>query len=190
MQKHLTILALASATLLASGAAQAQNTANAGGYLLGAFGQSSFDVDCSGTSACDKNGSMTKLVAGYRLGSGVAIEGVFMNFGKATARDSGLDIAIKIQAAGLGAAFTADLSPALNGTLRVGVASVKTTGDVTGALSGSISERKTKPYFGLGLGYKFSPSVWLEGGFDSTTGEIEGDDGRVSAFSIGLGLRF
>lgn len=190
MKHHLAALALATAALFTSGAAQAQHAADAGGYLLGAFGVSSFEVDCTGTSSCDKNGSSLKLVGGYRMASGIALEGVLMNFGKAKARDSGLDVTLKIQAAGLGAAFSADLSPAVNGTLRLGIASVKTSGDVSGFVSGSISERKTKPYFGFGLGYRFAPNMWLEGGFDSTTGEIEGDDGTVSAFSIGLGLRF
>jgi OOP family OmpA-OmpF porin len=189
MKHSLTILALAG-SLFASGAAQAQQAADAGGYLLGAFGQSSFDVDCTGASSCDKNGSALKLVGGYRMASGIALEGVLMNFGKATARDTGLDVTLKIQAIGVGAAFSADLSPSWIGTLRLGIASVKTTGEVSGILSGSESERKTKPYFGLGLGYKIAPNMWIEGGLDSTRGEIEGDDGTVSAVSIGLGIRF
>ncbi len=181
-------LSLLAATGLVHAQAQAQDR---GGYLLGAFGKSSYNIDCEGFRQCDKSGSMTKVVAGYRMNQGLAIEGVAMNFGKATAADSGVDVDAKITAYGVGAALMFDMTPQFGGVLRLGAASVKATATGRGfGITVSESETKIKPYYGIALAYRFSKAVWFEAGYDGTSGEIEGDSGRVTGLSLGVGLRF
>jgi len=83
-------LSLLAATGLVHAQAQAQDS---GGYLLGAFGKSSYDIDCEGFRQCDKSGSLTKVVAGYRMNQGLAIEGIALayRFSKAVWFEAGYD---------------------------------------------------------------------------------------------------
>lgn len=167
-------------------AAQAQTPA--GGYLAVGAGVSKYNDSCEGLSQCDTTGTGFKFTGGYALGNGFAVEGVYLNFGKSSASAAGLSVEVKSTAFGLGGAYTLPLSSSWDFVARLGVARVKTKGTVIGL--GSASDTGTSPYFGLALGWKMSPSTYLELGWDSTQARFEGEKESVSALTLGLGLRF
>ena len=181
---------LASAALCAmAGASHAQ----AGGYALLGGGRSDFKVDCSDTSSCDKSGNALQAIAGYRFGNGFAVEGLYANFGKTTARFGAIGVEIKGTALGAGGAFIVDLNPNWAFTGRLGMASVKLKGQARGGPFGAVgntSDSSTNLYTGLAVAYNFSPTLGAELGYLRTRGEVEGEKGDVSAITVSARLRF
>ncbi len=180
---------LAAAALALTGSAFAADTP--GAYLLIGGGPSHFNNDCGGTSKCDNTGNSFKFAAGWRLGNGIAVEGVAQDFGKSTATVLGVDEEFKAKLYGIGAAVYADFAPNWTGSARLGVGSVKMTGSGRlGTVSISESESSTQVYAGLAVGYRFTPAVSAELAWDSTRGKILGETGNISALTIGIGIRF
>lgn len=181
-----SLLALAALTL--AGSAFAADTP--GAYLLLGGGTSKYDDSCAGTTACDTTGSSTKLLGGWRLGNGFAVEGVALNFGKATAAVGSLTGEFKATAYGGGVAVYGDTGSWLFNA-RLGIASVKVKGTVRqGTASAGSSESTTSAYVGLGAGYRFTDMVSVELGYDTTKAKFGGESENVSAFTIGLGIKF
>lgn len=179
---------LAVAALAATGSAFAADTP--GAYLLAAGGTSKYDDSCAGTTTCDTTGNSFKFVGGYRLGNSIAVEGVVLDFGKAKVTIGSLSGELKTTAYGGGVALYADTGPWLFNA-RLGIASVKAKATARqGTNSGSTSETTTSAYAGLGVGYRFTDAVSLELGYDTTRAKIAGEDENVSAFTIGIGVKF
>jgi OmpA-OmpF porin, OOP family len=181
------------AGLLLAGAVQAQSlTYTPGPYLLVGGGGSSYETDCGGFDRCDDSGNALKAIAGYRLGGGLSVEAVVLDFGKTTAALGSSSADIEVRAAGGGAAFAADLAPNLRAVVRLGIASVRAKG--TGSLGGvpvfSESDSSTELYSGIGFSFAFTRNLALEFAWDSTRGDINGDGGRVSAFTAALMFSF
>ncbi|MCE2917677.1 MAG: porin family protein [Rubrivivax sp.] len=188
---------VAAAALLALvGTAQAQGAKTDGGYFSVGGGRSSFDIDCTGTTACDKSGSAVRVSGGYRKG-GFGYEAVILRFGttKATVPVAGFGNVVaelKTEMVGGGVALMAPFSNNLEGMVRLGVASVKTSGggSVNNVRVDIGSERKAKLYAGLGISYAFTPTVNVQANWDSTQATFAGDDGNVSAFTVSVGFKF
>lgn len=182
------------AALAATGSALAADAP--GAYLLVGGGTSSMSADCAGTTSCDKNGNSFKLVGGYRLGGGIAIEGVAFDLGKAkaTAPIGNLNVAaeFKTKGYGVGVAVYGDFAQNWSATARLGVASMKGTTSVSApGLAGSDSETSTQAYAGLGVAYRFTDTVSAELGVDSTRAKFSGDETfTVRAFTLGVGVKF
>lgn len=178
---------LLTAGLLAAMASQAQQ----GGYIAAGGGVSKYNDDCSGTTSCDTTGNAFRFTGGYEFGNGLAVEGIYLNFGKAKARASGVDVNIKSNAVGVGGAFIARLNPSLALVARLGVARVKVSATASAlGVNVSDSENTTKPYAGIGLSWAFVPTAYLDVGWDSTQGKLGGEKETISAFTVGVGLRF
>lgn len=77
----LAILGLASAVTF-TGPALAQDM---GFYIGGALGQSSVDLDCTGTTSCDDKDSTWKILGGYQFNRNFALEFGYADLGAATA---------------------------------------------------------------------------------------------------------
>ena len=183
MKKHFVLIA----GLLAAMASQAEQ----GAYIAAGGGVSKYNDDCTGTSSCDTSGNAFKFTGGYELGGGFAVEGVFLNFGKSTARSGPINVTIKSTAIGAGGAFIGRLNPSLALVARLGLARVKMSGSGSGlGVSFANSETTTKPYAGLGLTWAFMPSAYLDVSGDRTQGKLLGSKGTISALTVGVGLRF
>ncbi len=187
--KH--ILTLLGGLVLAA-AAQAESALKPGPYLVAAAGQSSYESDCSGLQRCDTSGNSFKFVAGYRVGGGLAVEGVVLDFGKTTGAIGANTADLQVRAIGVGGALHADLAPRLGATLRLGLASVRANG--TGSIGGSQvlseSDSSIEAYYGVAFAFAFTKTVALEAAWDATQGQLNGDGGRVGAFSVGVKFSF
>lgn len=183
MKKVLTALA-AAAALLGTGHAMAQ------AYVGGAIGFSQLDGACDDIGdSCDDEDTGFKVFGGYKFTPNFALEANYIHFGEATASGFGLSGEVEGTSLGLGVAGFFDFTPSLTGVARVGFASNKADATVRGpGFSSSDDASKTKPYFGVALGYKLMPNLTIEGGVDFTTFEYE--DGEADARLISVGLRY
>ena len=58
---------------------------DAGFYIGGALGQSSFDVECARTTSCDDSDSSWKIFGGYQFNKHFALEFGYADLGETTA---------------------------------------------------------------------------------------------------------
>ena len=170
--------------------------AHAEGIYVGvAAGGTHFDVDCSGTSSCDKSDTGFKLFGGYKLTENVAVEAHYADYGKAGFGGvvNGVNATgdAKLSGFGLGVALLGDFATDWNGVVRAGVARNKLKVDVSvPGFSASDSENKTKAYVGAGVGYKLTKEVSRNAAIDYTEGEYGGETAKVTLFTIGVGYSF
>lgn len=190
MNGNKRILGIAASALLASSAVMAQPYVGAG------VGPTRIDVDCSGTTTCDKTDSGFKVFGGFRTGSGFAPELVYFDWGKATATlvDTELGTAsgeVKATGWGLGVAYFIPFTTQWQGVLRLGVASNKAKGTGTlGGVSGSVSETSTNPYYGLGVGYRINNNLSIDGAMDFSRIKLLGEKADTRLISIGVTYLF
>lgn len=207
MKKNL-LVGLAMLAMAAGASAQAT-------YGVVSVGSSRLNVDCTGTTTCDKTGTAYKLLGGYKFSPNFAAEAGFFGFGKAKASDPTVTAEIANTAFGAGVAFHQDLSADWNLVARVGLASMKTkiTGTVVAVervdqpaararvlgLAPTIgtvsdSDRNVTPYAGLSIGYKIAQGVSLDGALDFSRSKYNknglNESGNLSAVSIGLTFGF
>jgi opacity protein-like surface antigen len=184
------ILHMAFAAAITLPAAQA-HAADTGGYLFAGAGQSRYNEDCSGVNDCETTATASRFLGGYRFSKSLAGEVLVLDFGKIGGNSGGVSVDLKATAVGAGVALLADLSPNWRGALRLGVAQVKVKANGRfGGISVSDADTSTQAYFGLGLGYAFTDTVSLEFAFDGTQGKYGGQKESISAWTVGLGVRF
>jgi OmpA-OmpF porin, OOP family len=181
-------IVLASLLAVASLGAQAQ------AYIGGGLGMSEVNLDCGGTTSCDKSDTGYKIYAGYKLNPMLALEAGYIDFGKAkfSGYEGPLFVTGDIKSHGFtfAAAIRGNFTPALSGVGRLGVAQVdtKVSGTVVGFGSGSTAESKAELYFGLGLEYAFTKNIKGVVSADFSQGEVGGESGSVRL--IGAGVQY
>lgn len=153
------------------------------------FGQSNTNVDCEGTTTCDRSGTAFKLMGGYKFAPNMAAELGYMSFGKAKAADAFDSGTISNSGFGGGIAFSGDLSPNWNATARLGLLMMKTKLTINGE---SDSDSNAQLYAGLGLGYKVTKDVSIDGYIDLSNGKYEKDgfSSKGNLRAIGVGVTF
>lgn len=179
---------LIAATLLAT--AFVSTGAMAQGYVSADVGAGHASLDCTGIASCDNTGTSFKVTGGYKFGYGFAAEFGYIDFGKAKASDSGLDVKFEAKAWTLGAAYELPIAADFSGVARLGVASVKTTATVSGAASGSDSDTKTEAYYGLGANYAVAKNIKIKAGIDWSHAEIASTTTVVRSISAGVQYDF
>jgi hypothetical protein len=149
---------------------------------------------CGAGQTCDTSNYGGKFHLGYFLSRNIALEGGLRSFGKAELKSDtdGSRITLRRSSIGAGAAGWLQFTDDLNGVLRAGLASNKTTVQ-TQPLKGSrteTSDRGTSPYVGAGLLYSMGPVLHLTTDLD--LGQYKQDGGKVNvkALSMGLVLKF
>lgn len=184
------------ATLLALSAPLTTQAAGASAdalYLSAAFGLSSIDTNCGGTSICDDTATGFKLSGGYRFTPNWAVQVDYIDFGEAEGSTGSLFTStVASSAFGVSAVYSLKLGPQLVGRARLGLASVETeiSGNIAGLLSGGRSESETGLYAGLSLGYEINRQLTIEGSWDFTSGSVGSEDVNVHLFSAGLRYDF
>lgn len=176
--------------LVAITLAAAAPLAGAQVYVGASGGISNWSVDCGGTTSCDKTGSSMKGFIGYRFSGPFAVEALYVDLGKTTARVGMVDVAIKGQ--GVGAALVLDgKSDKWSYGARLGALSMKGKVSVSGGFSGSSSKTSTQPIFGIFAGYEIVDNLSLRLEIDSTRVQTEdGSEGTVRLIGAGLTYRF
>ncbi len=158
-------------------------------------GVSKQNIDCTGATTCDDKGSAFKVLGGYKFMPNLAAELGYFDYGKVKGADSGATLEAKTNAWGAGVAYHMDFTPSWTGVARLGAARVKTKLTATlGSLSGSDSDTNTALYGGLGVGYRISPTVSIDGAWDFTKSKYNkngvDESWNVNALSVGVTFGF
>lgn len=179
-------------------------------YLLGAVGQSQFDV-ARGTidkaltragarnisSSTDDTDTAYKIQLGYQFNPYFAIEGGYVDLGKATytANFNGGSANASIKASGINLAvlgmFPVSESLSLFGKLGVINAEAKTDLRATG-LTASVSNTTLRTGAGLGLNYNLEKSIAARIEYEEfyKLGDTDGGTEQVSLWSAAILYRF
>jgi OOP family OmpA-OmpF porin len=176
--------------------------ANAQGYVGAGAGPARIDVDCAGATTCDKTSTGYKLYGGYQFGGGLAVEGVYFDWGKARAAASEIvdvegvpttitgSLKVRGDGFGVGVAYFFPVSPAWVPVVRAGI--VRNTGKTTAnlnSLSASDSFHNTTAYLGLGIGYKFTPNLAVTGEADFSKVKY-GPSDKANTRLLSIGMRY
>lgn len=191
--KKISFSLIALAALAASNIAAAQVATPF--YAGLQVGTSRSNLDCTGATDCKKNDTGIKVYGGYKFTPEWAAELSYTDFGKIRGTDSGITAEWKTSSVGLGVAYHATFTPEWSGLARFGVASNEAKVSASsGGLSGSDSQRKTKPYLGLGVGYALTKQATLTGNWDWTESEVSGGGETAklkhNLFSVGVAFSF
>lgn len=179
-------------------------------YLLGAVGQSRFDVAQSTidkalrsagarnvSSSTDDNDTAYKIQLGYQLNPYFAIEGGYVDLGKATytASFNGGSAKASIKASGINIAvlgmFPVSESLSLFGKVGLINAEAKTDLHATG-LTVSVSNTTLRTGAGLGLNYQFEKSIAARIEYEEfyKLGDTDGGTEKVGLWSVAILYRF
>jgi hypothetical protein len=181
----------AAALWLAAAAGPAAAQSDHRFYLAASGGASVYDVDCRGSTTCDRVDRAGRAAAGVFVAPNLALEATFIDFGRAVASRGPDSQTWRLRLAGVGLAVPLDFGGPWSGLLRLGVASVRTVSDRGSGLAFSRSTgNSAEAYGGFAVAYALTPQVALELAYDSTRGEVNGTAGRVDALSFGVQLRF
>lgn len=186
--KHLRPALVAAAALCAA-AAHAQV------YVGGSVGTTEANLDCAGTLGCNNDGNGGKLFAGYSFGNGLALEGVYQNFGKAASTQSigGTPTSVELGSTGVGfgLAIGGAASEDWSFIVRVGMARNKVSSRIAGATAGpSDGLQSTQPYSGVSIGYRLTRKASLDLAFDGSRVKISSGTYNVRAVGLGATLSF
>jgi OmpA-OmpF porin, OOP family len=191
-RNYLSALVLASAALSGSSFAQ--------GYAGVSAGQSRVDIDCSGTTSCDKSDTAFKILGGYMLTPNFGVEAAYYNQGKAkqTATDPQLGAATaEWKGDGFGA-FGLAVLPFGNASVfaKLGLVSTKIKLDATlvppdsAPQSGSTSERHTNFAWGLGAGYEFTKNIGARLEYERVRIKFQEETRNADLVTVGVVYRF
>jgi hypothetical protein len=186
------LVAAATAGLLAAAPAAAQTgpASDHRLYVSGNAGASVYDVDCRGSTHCDRVDRSLRAALGFFVAPNLALEATFIDFGRAFASRGPDRQDWRVRLAGVGLAIPLDFGGPWSGLLRAGVASVRTASDRTGVTLTSLSGHTAEGYLGIAVAYALNSRLALELAFDSSRGSVDGTGGRVDALSFGVQLRF
>ncbi|MBI3712471.1 MAG: outer membrane beta-barrel protein [Burkholderiales bacterium] len=189
LKKNSVAVVLAVAGLMIGASASAQV------YVGGSLGQAKTNVDCAGTTKCDKISATSKIFGGYNIDKNFAIEASYDWLGKigAQTKEAGVtaDHEIKAKSFELAGVVKHDFTDELSGFAKLGVARV--TADGKSSLAGSkytYDTSSTQPVIGLGLNYKISKEVALRGEFESRRVKLFDEKARVNTFTVGAQYSF
>lgn len=173
-------------------------TASAQVYVGGAVGQARVNLACEDYDlGCDKTDTGHKLYVGYKFNPLLAIEGAYVNFGKATRgyTDSGYSITESFKASGpiVAAAFRYAAHPQLSLVGRVGASFLSTKFNASGPnypFPSSTTDDSVQGYLGLGVEFALNKNLRITADADFTTVEVMDEKGSVRLLSVGLQYGF
>jgi OOP family OmpA-OmpF porin len=128
-------------------------------YLAGSIGQSDFG-SATGATSSDQHGTAFKLQLGYQFNPNWAIEGGYVNLGKATYNEAPPNGTLQVKASGwnIGAVGTVPLNDKFSLFGKFGIIDGKVeANDATG--SGSAT--KWRPTYGFGVKYDVSKTLGI-----------------------------
>ena len=172
--------------------AMAASPAFAGGFVRGELGKARVSVDADGVGSDSDDDTSWSIRGGYYFNNYFGVEGFYSSFyDKSIEVDDGsggtIDADAKLSGIGLGVVGKTDFGNDQTGFFlsgRAGIMHGKVEASATGF--GHESDSSNKPYFGVGLGYDFSPKWGMSLNYDHQKGS--GEDLSVTAKTLSLGV--
>lgn len=194
MFKRIIIALLVATTPLAMSAnAQSQAQATSAGFYggLGA-GIGRTDINGSGIAgSTDRKDSVWKLFGGYQFNRYIAVEGGYVDLGRASISGPQGFASTDSSAWQIGAVGNLPLTPQFAFTGKLGLARASTDG--SGSVSGipfAASDHKTAPTYGLGMRYDINKTIGLRGEWERFRVSNAGFGGKSDADLFTLNALF
>lgn len=182
--------------------AQTMSLEQARSFSLGLAGTTThWRADCVGTTGCDRNDSGWRLTGAWQFAPQGALELVATEQGRVKAEalsTAGLKTSeLRVRGMGVGVAWLMPLSPEWLFAARLGALANRARFQETASLDGASSQTshtRTDPMLGLGLSWRFSPSVSVDGRLDWTSTRLGPPSqsliggGRTDGHQWGLGV--
>lgn len=167
-------------------------------YVGGAVGQARVNLSCEDFDlGCDKSDTGHKVYAGYKFNPLIAIEGAYVNFGKATRgyTEDGYRVTESFEASGpiVAAAFRYAAHPQLSLVGRVGLSFLSTKFKASAPnypFAYSTTDESVQGYVGVGVEFAMTKNLRLTADADFTTAEVMDEKGAVRLLSAGLQYAF
>ena len=170
------------ATVLAfSAPAVAQGQADAGWYVGGSYGMTTYDI--AGVPAgisVDDSDTGFKIFGGFQFNKNWGGEAGYVDFGKATVSGLGLSGDVGITAFTFAGTGTLPLGQNFSLLGKLGLAMWDTSGSAGSGDSG------TDMYYGVGAAYSFNRNLSLVADYEM----VDAEDDSVSMISVGLRYKF
>lgn len=177
-KKAFSIALIAAAPLVAGLEAHAQTTGNTGFYGGLGAGRSHADIGSAGIAgSADKEDNAWKAFGGYQFHPNFAVEGGYVDLGKASVNGATGFGTTESNAWQAGVVGSLPITPQFAFTGKLGIA--RTDTDTSGSNAGVAfggSDRETAPTYGLGMKYDFTKTFGVRGDWDRY---------RVSSASMG-----
>ena len=190
--KEMFAIILPAAVLAISAPAAAQQS-DAGWYIGGSYGMTSFDIDTAGITSpsLDDSDSGFKIFGGFQFTKNWGMEFGYVDFGKAGLAGSvfGIPFTSDVGVTAFTFAGTGTLPLSENFALlgKVGLANWDAKVNVsTGIGAGSDSESGTDMFYGIGARYSFNKNLSVQVEFE----QFETDADSASMTSVGLRYKF
>lgn len=163
-------------------------------YVGLSVGEATTDISCTGTLSCDRSDTAWKLFGGYLFHPNFGLEASYRDSGRArlSATVAGATVSDRLRSESVDLyALATAREGALSGFLKAGFATTRARGVATVADLGSPeSETHTRPAWGLGLGWDFTPTISARVEFERTRVRFGGTDRDVDTWSAGVLTRF
>ncbi|MDT7837563.1 porin family protein [Aquabacterium sp. OR-4] len=186
------IIAAATLGLAAMAGAQAADL-----YAFGSVGISDWKIDETPGLNLDRKGTGFKLGVGSLLMPNLAVEGGYVNLGKAKLSGDGGRGSVKGGGVFVDAVGVLPLSSDFSAFAKLGIFHGKAKGEAESYPSGEsdgvrVSERDsgTDIKFGFGVGWSLSKSVQLRAEWERFRFKLSGDQGDVDLLSLGVSYSF
>ena len=182
MKKHLMLaVGLALASLSTSAFAEGH------GFVRFEAGRSNVEISADDFDNGDENDTTWGVRGGYWFNPNIAVEGFYSQLYS----QSFEDVRVKLHGVGVGLVAKKNFGGEHQGFfiggragIARGVATVEYDGDVEGDASSA------KPYYGVGLGYDFSPAFGLSLNYDRLKAGEDGVNVRANTLTLGVEARF
>jgi OOP family OmpA-OmpF porin len=193
LKKIALAAAMATAGIVAS-PAMAQSAADRGGYVGGAFGQSSADCEVTAGLSCDDKDTSWKVFGGYQINRNFAVELGYANLGELTISGGGARVTAESTAwdlVGVGI-FPINNQFSVYGKLGLYMATV----DVSSNVGGSGDDTTNGVTFGAGVRYNFTRNLGVQaewqryGKVEAPSDSALTGDSDLDVMSVGLIYRF
>lgn len=172
-------------------------SALAQGYVGVSAGRSRIDLDCAGTTSCDRTDTGAKIFGGYMFMPNFGAEIAYYDLGKAevTGVDSTLGTvsgSLRGKSFGVFGVAAAPFGP-FSVFGKLGAVSTKAEVEASSTslgLGGSDSERHTNVGWGLGASYEFTNNIGVRAEFERMRVEFADDKDDVDLITVGVHYRF
>lgn len=190
---------LASASILATAIlitpwAAAQGMATGQAYAGASIGASKYDLNCTGTTACDRSGIGWKLFGGYMVHPNFGVEIDVRHHGEAdlTGTVGGVAVSNTFKAYGAGLYGLGQVrSGAFSAFGKAGLAWMRGSGVATAAdLGAPDRESHARPAWGLGIAWDFTKTLSARLEFERVDVKFGGDKYDADLVSASIVTRF
>jgi len=175
------------ALAIAAAASTLCSPAFAQSYVIGALGMGRTDISCDNASSCDRDDVAGKFSVGYTWENGLAVEGGYFNFGKASKSEGRAYLETTSAGPYIAGAWHFRIARRTGMSLRAGGSYIETK---VGNGSSDESNSNWAPYAGVALNYAIQKNVRTELAGDYSRASFRDNTANLIALTLGVKVSF